>query len=479
MLPQFSKFNRLPSALLAAMLLAAMGLTGCGGSSSSNSQSSPPPPPAQNSTVQINIGDAPSDRVVAFATNITAMALNNSKGTTASIISSSTPVEMMRLAGTMQPVNVLTIPQGTYTGASITMASMSVTYMDPMSRTIVQKTVAGPITTNLSFSPNLTLGSTPMVLSFDLDMANSISIDGSGNVTVTPAFRTVMNNVGSGSGNDPENGFMEHLVGSVASTSGNNFGMSMMQSSQPLTFTTNSSTQFVNIGGMGMMSNGELVMVDAMLQSDGSIQAQRVQWIMGNGGAMTDGIVGSVTGTPAAQMGMVVQNGSGQGMNSTFLSNNATVTPGGGTVYGMNAVGVDLSNLPFTPMFDANHIYPGECVRCFSSSGMGSGGMGGMGGGGMMGSMNAAECDLVQQGFLGTVSNYSSSGGQATFTMTLASDSYFATMTGVNTLTVYQQPGTELLGLTNVSNGQTVEVRGLVFNDDGVFRMVASRILNP
>ena len=86
---------------------------------------------------------------------------------------------------------------------------------------------------------------------------------------MTPAFRTVMNSVGSGSGNDPENGFMEHLVGSVASTSGNNFGMSMMQSSQPLTFTTNSSTQFVNIGGMGMMSNGELVMVDAMLQSDG------------------------------------------------------------------------------------------------------------------------------------------------------------------------------------------------------------------
>ena len=63
--------------------------------------------------------------------------------------------------------------------------------------------------------------------------------------------------------------------------------------------------------------------------------------------------------------------------------------------------------------------------------------------------------------------------------MTLASDSYFATMTGMNTLTVYQQPGTDLLGLTSISNGQTVEVRGLVFNDGGVFRMVASRIINP
>ena len=124
-----------------------------------------------------------------------------------------TPIEMMRLAGTMQPINVLSMPQGTYTGASITVASMSVTYMDPVSRAIVQKTVAGPITTNVSFSPNMTLSSTPMVLSFDMKMANSVNIDGSGNVTVSPVFQTAMNQIGSGSGNDPEHGQMEHLIG--------------------------------------------------------------------------------------------------------------------------------------------------------------------------------------------------------------------------------------------------------------------------
>jgi hypothetical protein len=385
----------------------------------------------------------------------------------------------MRLAGTMQPMNVLTIPQGTYTGASITMSSMSVTYMDPVSHSIVQKTVAGPISTKVPFGQNMVLGSTPMVLSFDMDMANTINIDGSGNVTLTPTFQTFMNNVGAASGTDPENGAMEHLVGSISSTSGNNFGMSMMQSAQPLIFSTNSGTQFVNMGGMGMMASGVLVMVDAMLQADGTILAQRVQWGMGNGGAMTDGIVASVTGSPATQVGLIVQNGSGQDMMSSFFSNNVTINLGNSTIYGMNTDDMGMSNLPFTPTFDVNHVYPGERIRCFSNSGMGSGGMGGMGGGGMMGSMTASECDLAQQGFRGTVSNYSSSGGQGTFTMTLASDCYFAVMTGASTVTVYQQPGTEMYGLTNITNGQSIEVRGLMFDDGGVYRMVARRILNP
>lgn len=465
---------------VSVIMLALLALAACGGSTAMNNQQQTPPPPAPQSTpVQINVGDSPSDRVMAFATNITSMSLSNSNGSSTPVVSASIPVEMMRLMGTMQPLNVLSITQGTYTGATITMSSMSITYMDPASRTIVQKTVAGPITTTIPFSSNLTIGSTPMVLSFDMDMANSIAIDAMGNVTVTPAFRTIMNAVGAGSGHDPENGAMEHMVGSVASTSGNNFGLSMMQSAQPMTFTTTTGTQFQNMSGMGMMSNGLLVMVDAMLQSDGSIQAQKVEWFMGNGGVMGDGIVGNVAGTPATQIGMVVQNGSGQGMTSSFLSNNATANLTGSTSYNIDTDGMDMSNLPFTPMFDANHMFPGEHVRCVSNSSMGSGGMGGMGGGGMMGSMNASECDLVQQGFSGTVSGYTSSGGQATFTLTMAPDSYFASVTGTTALVVYQQPGTELYGLTSITNGQTVHVRGLMFNDAGTFRMVAGRIMNP
>jgi hypothetical protein len=76
---------------------------------------------------------------------------------------------------------------------------------------------------------------------------------------------------------------MEHMIGTVASTSGNSFGCSMMQSAQPLTFTTVTNTIFQNISGMGTMSNSALVMVDGMLQSDGSVQADKVEWFMAIG----------------------------------------------------------------------------------------------------------------------------------------------------------------------------------------------------
>ncbi len=465
--------------LVSAVALSMLWLTACGGSNSSNNNPPPQPPPVQqNTTVQVNLGDSPSDRVMAFACNITSMTLSNGSAAATPIVSSSMPIEMMHLAGTMQPINVLSIPQGTYTGASITLGSMSVTFMDPLSGTILQKTLAGPITTNVAFSPNLTLGGTPVVLSFDMNMANSVSIDSSNNVTVTPTFQAVMNNVGAGNGHNPENGMMQTVIGSVASVSGNDFGFSMMQSAQNLTFVTTNNTQFENIGGMGMMSGGALIMVDAMLQSDGSIQAQTVDWFEGNGGVMSDGVVGSVTGAPATQIAMVVQDGSGQGMMGSFLSNNVAANLTGSTAYNIDTDGMDMSNLPFDPMFDADHMYPGERVRCISSNGMGPGGMG-MGGGGMMGTLNANQCNLEQQGFTGTVSNYTSSGGQATFTLTLAADCYFAIMTGANAVTVYQQPGTELYGITAISNGQTLEVRGLMFDDGGTFRMVASRVTNP
>jgi hypothetical protein len=41
---------------------------------------------------------------------------------------------------------------------------------------------------------------------------------------------------------------------------------------------------------------------------------------------------------------------------------------------------------------------------------------------------------------------------------------------------VYQQAGTKLRGLSNITNGSVVQVRGLVFPDGGAFKLVAGRI---
>lgn len=97
----------------------------------------------------------------------------------------------------------------------------------------------------------------------------------------------------------------------------------------------------------------------------------------------------------------------------------------------------------------------------------------------MAGTVNASQIRLVQQGFVGTVSNYSA-GSPSTFTLMLDPNSALTTLTNKGSMTVYQQTGTELQGLSSVNNGATVQVRGLLFQTSpGVYQMVASLMQAP
>jgi hypothetical protein len=317
-----------------------------------------------------------------------------------------------------------------------------------------------------------------MVLNLDMNMASSVSIDQSGNVTITPTMTASMNPGGTGNSQDPKNGGMEHMIGTVMSSSGNSFAMSMMQSSANISVSTGSSTQFEGMGGMGSMSNGMIVMVDATMQADGTFMAQKVDSVMSmSGGAMAGGLVTSATGSPVTQLTLAMQDGAGSGMMGSYLGDSTTVDVSPTATFNIDTDSVDMSNLPFTPTFDGTTILKGQCIRAVSSSGMMSGGgMGGMMGGG---TITASEIDLEQQGLGGTVSGYSGASAPTTFTLTLSSDSAFATLTGTTSITVFQQTGTELWGLTTLSNGSTVHVRGLLFINAGAYEFVADRIMAP
>lgn len=449
-------------------------LFGCGGGSNSSQSTNSLP---KVTALQVNLGDGPSDRLVAVSMVIRSMTLTNASAGTVSVVSSSTPVEMMHLMGTVDPISLMNVPQGAYSGATMSISSATVMYMDPITMQLVQKPVSNPMSATVTFNPNLTVGTSPMVLNLDMNMASSISIDSSGNVTMTPTVKATMNTCCNGNSQDPENGGMEHMIGAVMSSSGNAFDMSMMQSTQNISVTTGSGTQFEGMGGMGSMSNGMLVMVDAVMQSDGSFLAQKVQSVMSiNGGSMAGGLVTTITGVPVTQLTLAMQDGAGGGMMGSFLAGTSTVDLSSGATFNIDSDNVDMSNLPFTPIFDGTTIFKGQCVRAVSSSGMMSGGgMGGMMGGGRV---NASEIDLQQQGFSGTVSGYSGS-GPTMFTLTLPSDSAFTTLTGSTTVIVFQQAGTQLWGMSAVTNGSTVHVRGLLFYDAGAYKLVANRIMAP
>jgi hypothetical protein len=460
-------------ALIAAV--AVLGLlfwtTGCGGGDSMMRTTDSQP---GNANLQVNIGDGPADRLIAFSMVINSLTLTNNFGGTITLINTPTPVELTRLLGTMQTLGMMNVAPGTYTSATFSMGSAVVTYMDPVAKQPVQKTV-GPMNATVNFNPAVTIGNTAMIMNFDMDMAASVSIDASGNVTVEPVFKHSSGNAVAGA-RDPEDGMMDHMTGTVASVSGNSFTMSMMQSPQNMMIATNSGTQFQNMSGMGMMANGMMVSVDAMMQPDGTMMAQRVESMTPiMGGMMADGLVTSITGNPATQLSLVAHNGAGTGMMSSALASLVTINVDSGTAYTIDWDGVDQGGLPFTPKFDSTTIFKGQRVGAESGNNMMSGGMGDMN----VGTITASEIELEQQGFSGTVSAYSSNGASATFSLTLAPDSAFTTLTGATTITVFQQPGTRLRGLSSVGNGSSVHVRGLLLNDSGTYKLVASRIMAP
>lgn len=406
------------------------------------------------------------------------MSITKSGGGTVAVVSSPTPVEIMHLMGTMQPMVLMNVPQGMYSGASISISSAVVMYMDPSTMELVQKSVSGPMNATINFSPSLAVGTAPMVLNLDMNMASSVSIDNSGNVTITPTMTASMNPCCTGNSQDPENGGMEHMTGTVMSFSGSSFTMSMMQSSQDISVTTGSNTQFEGMGGMGGMSDGMIVMVDATMQSDGTFMAQKVESMMSmSGGSMADGLVTSLSGSPVTQLTIGTMDATGPGMMGSDLAGTMTVNVSPTAAFNIDSDNVDMSNLPFTPVFNGSTLLKGQRVEAVSSTGMmQGGGMGGMMGGG---TINASEIDLEQQGVSGTVSGYTGSGTPTTFTLTVAADSAFATLTGATAITVFQQPGTELRGMTTISNGSMVHARGLLFLDAGAYKLVAGRVMAP
>ena len=465
--------KRLALTVAALMLVACGG--GGGGGTSPAAPNSPPAaaPTTATSPVQINLGDDPADRLMAVNVTVNTVVLHGADGHDVTVLASPRPMELMHLMGTVAPLAVANVPHGTYTGATMTFGGATVMHMDPATGQAMQRQVTGPMTSHVTFSSPLVVGTAPMVVNFDMNMWASVGIDSAGNVSMSPALSAYHNAAVAGSQHH-EQGGAHNLVGVVGGTDTNSFTLSMMQGLSGIQLTTQTGTHYEGMGDQHMMGAGQIVAVDASLQPDGTWIANHVQSHMASGGAMSSGVVASVTGVPATQFVLVMHDGAGAGMTTSNLAGTTTVSISDATAFAIDATGVDLANLPFTPRFDRATVAAGQGVEALSTAQMShDGGMHGMIGGG---TLTATSVRLEQQGLRGIVSGYTPSGTEATFVVTVPADAAFAKLTGKTSVTVYQRTATLRTGAANVTNGSVVQVRGLLFNDAGTLRMVASRI---
>ncbi len=407
---------------------------------------------------------------------VNSIKLTGADGSTVETVPKASPMEMMQLMANVQPVSSLAVTQGTYTQAVVSFSNITMGYMDPVAKTYKQTSLAGPYTATVPFSPAMTVGTSPVTLNLDMDMGSSVAIDGTGKVTIAPVVTAAMA-AASGSGSDPWQGTMQHRIGVVSSISGAQFTMGSLMGMQQSTFATNASTQFAGSGftGMGSMVTSMMVDVDAAMQADGSYLAQRVESLgAGSAGMLGGGLVTAIAGNPPTQIARAANGGQGGGMTASSIGGTLIETIPAGTTYSFDSDGVDLANLPFTPAFGPSNVTKGQRVDVVGTAGMMGGGM--MGG---SGSATASQIRLEQQGLHGLASALAVSGAQGVFTLTLSADSAFTTLTGASTIQIYQQAGTQLHGISTLANGNEVQVRGLLFNDAGVYRLVSTWITAP
>jgi len=458
--------------MIAAVLSAAalMGsLISCGGSSTSGSDSTSVP----QTVVQLNFGDAPADWMLAFSLQISSMEMNRANGAAVPFINREMSMEMTRLVATVQPVALISAPQATYTGAKITISAVNATYIDPETHALVQQSIQGPFTASMSFASPVTIGTTPYLFNFDLDLLHSLTKDSTGKLAFSPVFHMAAAAQGSGGTNGPATGTTFQIAGVVSSVSANSFVLEPQQAAQGLTFGTNVNTQCSgNMHSRDMLKVGMGVQVSGALQADGTLLATGIHSRMNSGGMMGGGIITEVTGTPATELTIVMQNGAGASVNTDYLSKPLTVALTENTSFEIDDDRISLDGLAFTPVFDASHIYAGQSVLPISEST----GMKVSGTGGNTGSMTASYVRLEEQGFRGTTDMAITPASAATFTLTLPSDCAFTHLTGASAITVYQLSTTRVQNNTAIPSGATLRIHGLLFQDAGNWRLVASTI---
>jgi hypothetical protein len=467
----FARSRVVAGTLFALVLLSLLAFTACGSKSSIQANLNP----TTGSTVQISIGDGPSDRVAALSITINSLSLTNDAGTVVPVISAPVTVEMTHLAGTTQPVATLTIPAGTYTQATISLGTTAVTLVDPAAGTTSQKTLPAPPAITLTLSPPLVISGSPLVLNIDLNLAASLAMDAAGNISFNPRFLVSHGPMaGPGTTPNPFNGGVDRTIGVVTSVSSATFTIKpAFAGSQSMTFVTNSSTRFLNVSGISQITAGMLVGVAAQTQSDGTLLAT----VVGVLNAMNNGIgvigqVVTVTGSPATQLQLLGHGTMGPmpALPSPWVG--ITVNVSSATAFHFDSDGFDFSGLGWIPSFSASSIKPAQFVEVDTTVPAVTGG-GMMMGAATAATLSAAEVELEPQPLIGTVSGFS---GGNSFTLTVSPDSVFATIAKTTTITVYTQAKTALTNLSAISNGSIVVVRGLLFVDGGTYKMVAGRI---
>lgn len=256
--------------LLVLLSLIAAAFLGCSAGSSSSGRSG-----SQGSVFVVG-EDAPLPWVVSFNITINSITLNNGS-TGVQALSQPTTVDFGRLMGLRSLLAFNSIPAGTYSSATFNLSSPVISYIT-MTPSPASTTVNGTLT-NSTVTVAFPAGA-PLVISnsslgglhMDFNLAKSLTVGMSGNITVNPVIT-----IQAVSASD-DLGKVTEFVGAVLSVGSTSF-LAQGPFGFQRTIDVNAQTQYNAGYTLGTIPVNSIIALQGVLQADGSILASHVEVI--------------------------------------------------------------------------------------------------------------------------------------------------------------------------------------------------------
>jgi hypothetical protein len=447
-------------ALAAFMALA----SGCGGGGSSLSSNPTPTPAAGANSAQVRFGDAPADSVISFEVSVSSLSLTPAGGgaPVSVAVPANNRIELTHASGKFEPFTTGSLPQGTFSAANLTLVNSELTFLTGTGTAVH---INGPASASITvpLSPNLAIGSSPLVLNIDVNVGASITTAAgvvNGIAFTSTSFNITAKAPGVAGNQQDDDGEIEDVQGTVTAVNGSSFTFKVGQTGSSMTFNTDGTTQFKDgVTSVASLLN-QVVTVEGFTRADGSLFAQEIEGLESNTGAEVEGLITAISGTTLT---VNAHDGIGSGMDDTKI----------GASFSVNIAGLSASNvrvkagtgfgggLPSaTVPFAATTIHQGQRIEVDTNAAVPP----------ASGAITPDKINLQQQGVSGVVANAAAS----TFDINLATDSALRIISGQTVVHVTKTASTD--SRVTVANGGSVQVRGLLFWNGTSWQMIARRI---
>jgi hypothetical protein len=254
-------------------LIPAVMVSGCGGGGSMTT-----PVQAQNGSVFVTGTDAPLPSVVSFHVDITGITVSDGTNSPVSVLSNTQTVDFARLNGLHTLLDLNTIPAGTYTSVTVTLANPQIGFLNVTSPQTNPPTRPTISTLNSTTSPAVSLTqssvsitlATPLVvsanniigLSFDFDLRKSIQVDQNGQITgaVNPSL-----DLRAITPDDADAYIDEFVAGVVSMNAGGKSFVIQGPHGRQFTVNVNDQTEFENGESLADLTTTSIVQISGTL----------------------------------------------------------------------------------------------------------------------------------------------------------------------------------------------------------------------